>query len=198
MNYSLRFVAALAALQNYSGAEVARRIDMEPSNFSASMSGKRKFPADKWERLCGFLQLTESGLRTDVVHFWRVPNSVSNLSIVAETAFPHGANYGGVWREGAGPFDLARVLDVPLVVLTDGRTRAVIRSDVGLFATPDPINPSSVPSLRARLGQPTGYGRTLMISIPGKQFKRWEAGDIPVAEFDRAVGVAKGDRPARR
>jgi len=179
-------LAALIALYPGSRGELAKELGMSGSNLSAALSGARPFPAERVPRLLAVMGVDAAGaLDTTRVHLWKLGRSVGDLRAATSYFFRNGAEFGGVWREGRAPIDFARIADLPLIAISDGRCRVLVRSEVGMFGSPEPVNPETVPALSRRRGRSTRPGGPQMLAVPGAAFSRWERGEISVAEFDR-------------
>lgn len=198
----LQVVTALVRLDPRSQKNLAGRIGLDAANFSAALAGRKPFPPERLGKLLGELGVA-NGVHADRARVltWQIGLRLDDLRVATGYLFPHGASYGGVWRVGAGPYDLSRVLDLPLIAITDNETRAIVVSRNTFYGTPEPVNEATVPALRKRLGIPAGTkGAVTMMSIPGEKMKRWARGEVTADEFDAVVNASRQDRvtPTKR
>lgn len=195
MHYAqAQLLHALMTLSTKTRKELAERIGLRAQNVANALSGDRPFPKAKLVELFRELGLTDKGqLLEDVVHLWKLGAKVQPLSVAVTALFPRGANYAGFWRAGATPLDLTRAFDQPLIGITDGRRRVLVRSEgYGLFAKPEAVNHTTIPGLRSRLVHASNESR--MIEISSTQFKVWERGDIGPSEFDNLLSDTRAER----
>jgi len=187
---SIELLDALLTMSTQTRKELAERVGLKAQNISNAMSGDRSIPKAKLADLLVELGLTEQGhLREDNVCLWKLGPKVAPLRIAAAALFPRGADYAGLWRAGAAQIDLVRTFDVPLIGVTDGHGRVLVRSEgYGLLSAPQPVNRTTIPNLRKRLVNPKTGSR--MLEIPSKRFRFWERGEISTTEFDRLLSAA--------
>lgn len=181
-------VQALVDLSTQKKKDLAAAIGMDAGNFSAAMKGSKAIQDRQMLALLKVLNLDgNGGLRAGVVHLWELGAHVQPLRTVTDFLFPRGAFVAGVWREGKGDIDLRRLLDLPLMAITDGAARVIVRSrGYGHLADPEPVTPETVPALK-RLTSTSANKR--MLAIPTTRFRAWEKGEVTSVEFDRVLSL---------
>lgn len=186
---SIEVVNALIRLSTLPQSALARKCEIQASNLSAALAGERSIPPTKLIALLSLLGVTEEGLLDrSKVHLWKLGAKVEPLRTAMAALCPAGADYTGLWRQGATPFDFRRINDQPLMGITDGQARVILRSEGwGLLVTPQPVNSSTIPSLRHRLVN--GQTGVPMLEIPSERFRAWERGEVTVDEFDQLLST---------
>lgn len=189
-------VRALVEMSTQKQKDIAGTIGMDPGNFSAAMKGSKAISDRQMLALVKVLHLDADGqLHTGRVHLWELGAHVQPLRTATDFLFPGGAFVAGVWREGKGDIDLRRILDLPLMAITDGKTRVVVRSrGYGHLADPEPVTPETVPSLRRLTSKSAGER---MLAIPTMRFRAWEKGEVTPKEFDQVLALGHV-QPIRR
>ena len=182
-------VRALVAMSTRKQKDLAAAISMDPGNFSAAMKGTKAIPEHQLPTLLKVLGLdAEDRLPAGRVQLWELGAHVEPLRTATDYLFPGGAVVAGVWRAGKEDIDLRRILDLPLMAISDGRSRVIVRSrGYGLLADPEPVTPETVPALRKRLTSKNADKR--MLAIPTSRFRAWEEGEVTVQEFDKVLSL---------
>jgi len=186
---SIEVLDALMTMSTKTRKALAEGVGLKAQNIANAFRGDRTLPKAKLAELLVELGLTQQGsLREDMVHLWKLGLKVDPLRVAVTALFPRGASYAGLWREGANPFDLHRTFDQPLIGITDGHRRVLVRTEgYGLLSNPEPVNSATIPNLRNRLVHAkTGHP---MLEIPSKRFRFWERGEIETAEFDALLSA---------
>lgn len=183
---NLELIRALLDLSVRTQGDVARSAGIQPSNLSALLRGKPSLSTERIASLLAELGLDSDGrLQKHRVHLWKIGARVAPLRAATSSLFPSGVDYAALKRQPSQAVDVSRALDLPLIALTDGEARVIVRSQgLGLYLKVEPVGPKSVPALRRRI---EGDPHQQLVFVPAERFRAWEQAKISPKEFDSVL-----------